>query len=115
MLASSQRRGRAEPVRTGAEIKPTPVRVLRPRKMEYVKRGRYVQRIMLSGVSAMTAAQYSLLAALVFALVAVLQIVRAVAGLPVTIGEHSIPVWAGWVAGGVATILAWLGYTSSKR
>ena len=56
---------------------------------------------------------YSRLAALIFALVAVLQIVRAVAGLRVTIGRTSIPIWASWVAGGFAIILAWLGYAAS--
>jgi hypothetical protein len=61
----------------------------------------------------MTAAQYSVLATLIFAVVAVLQIIRAVAGVPVTIGRTSIPVWASWIAGGVAIILAWLGYTAS--
>jgi hypothetical protein len=62
----------------------------------------------------MTATQYSLLAALIFALVAVLQIVRAVMGLPISVGQTSIPIWASWVAGGVAFILAWLGYSASR-
>ncbi len=62
----------------------------------------------------MTATQYSLLAALIFALVAVLQIVRAVMGLPVTIGQTSVPIWGSWVAGGVAFVLAWLGYSASR-
>ena len=62
----------------------------------------------------MTATQYSLLASLIFAVVAVLQIGRAVAGLPITIGRTSIPVWGSWVAGGVAAILAWLGYAASQ-
>lgn len=62
----------------------------------------------------MIASQYSLLAALIFTLVAVLQIVRAVRGLPVTIGRTSIPIWVSWVACGVAIILAWLGYTASQ-
>jgi hypothetical protein len=61
-----------------------------------------------------TAHQYSLLAALVFALVAVLQIVRAGARLPITIGQTSIPIWASWVACGVAIVLAWLGYAASQ-
>jgi hypothetical protein len=62
----------------------------------------------------MTAAQYSLLAALVFSLVAILQIVRAVAGMPIMVGRTSIPIWASWVASGVAIILALLGYAASK-
>jgi hypothetical protein len=48
----------------------------------------------------MTAEHYSLLAALIFTLVAVLQTVRAVVNLPVTIGQTAIPIWASWVACG---------------
>jgi hypothetical protein len=62
----------------------------------------------------MTAAQYSLLASLIFAFVAVVQVVRAYAGLPVTIGRTSIPVWVSWAVGGVAFVLAWLGYSASQ-
>jgi hypothetical protein len=62
----------------------------------------------------MSATQYSLLVAVLFALVAVLQIARAVTGLPITVGRTSIPIWASWVAGIVAIILAWLGYAASK-
>jgi hypothetical protein len=58
----------------------------------------------------MTATGYSLLAAMVFSLVAILQIVRAVARLPITVGQTSIPIWASWVAGAVATVLAWFGF-----
>jgi hypothetical protein len=61
----------------------------------------------------MTAAGYSLLAAIVFSLVAILQIVRAVMSLPVTVGQTSIPVWASWVACAVAIVLAWLGFSAS--
>ena len=61
----------------------------------------------------MTAAGYSLLAAVVFSLVAILQIVRAVMMLPVTVGQTSIPVWASWVACAVAIVLAWLGFSAS--
>jgi hypothetical protein len=60
----------------------------------------------------MTAAQFSLLATIIFALVAILQILRAVAGLPVNIGQTRIPIWASWVAGGVAIILTWFGYSA---
>lgn len=62
----------------------------------------------------MTAAHYSLLAAMVFALVAILQLIRAVRGLQITIGQTSIPIWVSWVACGVATILTWLGYAASQ-
>jgi hypothetical protein len=62
----------------------------------------------------MTAANYSLLVALIFALVAALQITRAIRRLPVTIGQTSVPIWVSWVACGVAVILAWLGYAASQ-
>jgi hypothetical protein len=61
----------------------------------------------------MTAANYSLLAAVIFALVAILQLVRAAKGLPVTIGQTSVPIWASWIACGVAVILASLGFAAS--
>ena len=61
----------------------------------------------------MTAANYSLLAAVIFALVAILQMVRAAKGLPVTIGQTSVPIWASWVACGVAVVLASLGFAAS--
>jgi hypothetical protein len=61
----------------------------------------------------MTAGHYSLLAALIFALVAIAQAGRAIAGLPVTVGQTSIPIWVSWIACVVAIILAWLGYLAS--
>jgi len=57
---------------------------------------------------------YSMLAALIFALVAIGQLARALMRLPVTIGQTSIPVWASWVAFVVAATLAWLGYLASQ-
>jgi hypothetical protein len=63
----------------------------------------------------MTAKNFSLLAALIFAVVAVLQLIRAVSGAPVTIGTaFSIPLWASWVACVVAAILAWSGFAASR-
>src|SRR4051812_38919859 len=64
--------------------------------------------------AAMTAARYSLLVALIFALAAIVQIVRAITGLPITVGQTSIPIWASWIACGVAIVMAWLGYSASK-
>jgi hypothetical protein len=62
----------------------------------------------------MSATQYSLLVAVLFALIAVAQIARAVTGLPITIGKTSIPIWASWVVAVVAAILAWLGYAALR-
>ena len=63
----------------------------------------------------MTAKNFSLLAALIFAIVAVLQLARAVSGAPVTVGTTlSIPVWGSWIACVVAATLAWLGFNASR-
>jgi len=61
----------------------------------------------------MTAAGYSLFVAIVFSLVAILQMVRAVTRLPITVGQTEIPTWVSWVACAVATVLAWLGFLAS--
>ena len=57
----------------------------------------------------MTAANYAILSACIFALVAVLQLVRALKGWPVKIASTSIPIWVNWLASVVAAILVWLG------
>jgi len=63
----------------------------------------------------MTAKSYSRLAALIFAVVAVLQVIRAVSGWPVTVGATtSIPLWASWVACIIAGVLAWVGFDASR-
>jgi hypothetical protein len=62
----------------------------------------------------MSQGQYSLLASIVFAVVAVLQLVRALAGWPVTVGSTAIPIWASWVAFVVAGVLAWIGFSASR-
>jgi hypothetical protein len=63
----------------------------------------------------MTTETYSRLAGLIFAIIAVLQLARALSGWPLTVGTTSIPVWASWVACIVAAILAWAGYDASRR
>ena len=63
----------------------------------------------------MTPQNYSRLAALIFAIVAVLQLVRALGGWPVTVGGTvSIPLWASWTACAVAAVLAWLGFAAAQ-
>jgi uncharacterized membrane protein (DUF2068 family) len=63
----------------------------------------------------MTARNYSLLAAVIFAIVAMLQLVRAVGAWPVTIATVSVPLWASWLACAVAAVLAALGFAASRR
>ena len=63
----------------------------------------------------MTARNYSLLAAVIFAIVAMLQLVRAVGSWPVTIATYPVPLWASWIVGAVAGVLAGLGFAASRR
>lgn len=62
----------------------------------------------------MNIVDYTRLAAVIFAIIAVLQLLRAILGWPVTVDAISIPVWASWIACIVAAALAWLGF-SAKR
>jgi hypothetical protein len=59
--------------------------------------------------------QYCRLAGAVFAIVAVLQLVRSLAGWPVTVAGAAIPVWASWIAFVLAGALAWAGFAASRR
>jgi len=60
----------------------------------------------------MNASSYARLAGAIFAVIALLQLARAVAGWPVTVGDITMPVWPSWVAFAVAGGLAWLGFTA---
>ena len=63
----------------------------------------------------MSTVNYSRLAGVVFAIVALLQLVRGVAGWPISIGDMVVPVWASYVACVVAFALAALGFTASNK
>ena len=60
----------------------------------------------------MDAKAYSRVAAVIFAIIAVLQLERAVSGWEITLNGAAIPVWASWLASVVAGALAWLGFTT---
>ena len=60
----------------------------------------------------MTARNFCILAAVVFATIAILQLARALIGLPVTAGNVSIPIWPSWIA---AIALAGLPVRASGR
>ena len=62
----------------------------------------------------MSASSYARLAAIVFAIIALLQLIRAVAGWPIVVGGTEMPVWPSWVAVVVTGILSWLGFTASR-
>jgi hypothetical protein len=61
----------------------------------------------------MNPTSYARLAGAIFAIVAVLQLARAIAGWSITLEGTYIPVAASWVACVVAGVLAWLGFTAA--
>jgi hypothetical protein len=63
----------------------------------------------------MTVQHFSRLAAVVFAIVALVHLFRAIAGLEIVIAGILIPVWLSWVAAIVAGFLAYLGFTAGGR
>ena len=63
----------------------------------------------------MSSKTYALLVAMIFTLVAIVQLARAtVAPFPVIVAGHEIPASASWIAVAVAGLLALLGYTARK-
>ena len=62
----------------------------------------------------MRATVYSWIAALIFAVIAVLQLARAIVGISITIGNVSVPLSASWGAVVVLAILSWLGFRASR-
>jgi hypothetical protein len=63
----------------------------------------------------MSSKLYSVLAALIFTLVAAAQLLRATNGWTITINSSDVPLWASWLAFAVAAFLAVLGFASSRR
>ncbi len=63
----------------------------------------------------MRARTYSALAATVFAIIAILQFVRALSGWPMVVGSLDVPVGASWVACFAALFMAVLGYLAALR
>jgi hypothetical protein len=65
----------------------------------------------------MTILTYTRLAASIFAIIAVLQLVRAVLGWGITVemggGPMSLPTWPSWTAFVVFALLAWLGFSAA--
>ena len=61
----------------------------------------------------MDAKSYSRVAAVIFAVIALLQLFRALAGWDITLNGAAIPLWASWLAAVVAGALACVGLTAS--
>jgi len=63
----------------------------------------------------MTSRNFALLAAVIFAVMAVVHLVRALSGWTITLGTAEFPLWASWIAFIVIGGLAVLGFTSARR
>ena len=63
----------------------------------------------------MTPRTYSLIAGIIFSLVALLHALRLLRGWHVVIGDLSVPVWVSWLGLVVAAYLANQGFRLSKR
>lgn len=63
----------------------------------------------------MTSKSYSLLAAVIFMIIAVLQLARAISGWEITVGTTVMPLWPSWIAAVVAGALAWLGFSAARE
>ena len=58
---------------------------------------------------------FTLIASLIFALMAAVHVIRLVTGFQVIAGSHAIPMWVSWVGILVPALLAWGLYRESRR
>lgn len=58
---------------------------------------------------------YALVSAIVFAVVAVVQVLRLVNQWTVQIGPYAVPLWFSWIAVVVAALLSFWGFRSATR
>jgi len=63
----------------------------------------------------MNARSYCQLAAAIFALVAVIQLLRILMGWPISINGLAIPIWASWIVVVVAGGVSVLGFRAAGR
>jgi hypothetical protein len=67
------------------------------------------------GDPAMTMKTFCTLAAAIFALIALLQLIRIVMGWSVTLNGVDVPFWASWIAVIVAGALSFVGFRAAMR
>jgi hypothetical protein len=63
----------------------------------------------------MTTRIFCRLAAAIFALIALLQLIRIVVGWSVTLNGFDVPFWASWIAVIAAGALSFLGFRAAMR
>ena len=62
----------------------------------------------------MSLENFGRLAAAIFAIIAGLQLIRALMGVQVMAGNMTVPVWPSWLAFIAFGTLAWLGFTARR-
>ncbi|NOJ48519.1 hypothetical protein [Bradyrhizobium archetypum] len=63
----------------------------------------------------MTIRSFCTLAATIFALIALLQLIRIAMGWHVTLNGVDVPIWASWIAVIVAGALSFVGFRATMR
>jgi hypothetical protein len=63
----------------------------------------------------MTIKAFCTLAAAIFALIALLQLIRIVMGWSITLNGIDVPFWASWIAVMVAGALSFVGFRATMR
>ena len=63
----------------------------------------------------MTIKTFCTLAATIFALIALLQLIRIVMGWSITLNGIDVPFWASWIAVIVAGALSFVGFRAARR
>ena len=63
----------------------------------------------------MTTGTFCMLAAAIFALIALLQLIRIVMGWSITFDGAEVPFWASWIAVAVAGALSFVGFRAATR
>ena len=58
---------------------------------------------------------FTLLAAAIFALMAICHLYRIATNFQIILGSHTIPLWASWVGALIAGVLALMLYRESRR
>jgi hypothetical protein len=94
-------------------VKPLPLRGRRRRPSPFGRGDEHV--LACHRRRALTIRTFCTLAAAIFALIALLQLIRIVMGWSVTLNGVDVPFWASWIAVTVAGALSFVGFRAAMR
>jgi len=58
---------------------------------------------------------YFIIAAIIFLIVAILHLLRAISGLPLIFGVWELPLWLSWIAFIIAGFMSYVGFTLAGK